>query len=364
MGEPTLLYLIKYVVMERNSNSALSDYASDNPKISVVIPLYNKAHTIVHTLSTVMRQNYADYEVIIVDDGSTDNGVQLILEHFKDPRIRIVSQENAGVSVARNRGVDEAKGEWVAFLDGDDEWHPDYLSTMVNLIDSHSDAGLFLCGGLVRNADGSVYVRIANGYEGYKGRISLFKNPEVFSHTSATIVNKVKFNKTHRFVAGMCKYEDFLATQSLALISDVVYCGLPLTKYIGGVEGQLTHQNINNPKAEESVLLYYKQIVNDSIAAKGEVDKLLRRYLLYNIRHRFKIDIVEHNEEMVFSRWEALSDAVHSIFPSFEMNIFRLSPMLYKFYINVTKVCWRFTGNPRMGQKINLDKIPLSLLNW
>ena len=102
--------------------------------ISVVIPLYNKAHTIVHTLSTVMRQNYADYEVVIVDDGSTDNGVQLILEHFKDPRIRIVSQENAGVSVARNRGVDEAKGEWVAFLDGDDYLHKDFLNVMYKFL--------------------------------------------------------------------------------------------------------------------------------------------------------------------------------------------------------------------------------------
>ena len=71
--------------------------------ISIVIPLYNKAHTIVHTLNAVFKQEYLDFEVIIVDDGSTDNGGDN-QQHFHDNRIRIFHQENQGVSVARNRG--------------------------------------------------------------------------------------------------------------------------------------------------------------------------------------------------------------------------------------------------------------------
>ena len=69
--------------------------------ISVVIPLYNKAHTIVNTLSTVINQIYTDFEIVIVDDGSTDNGVNTIVQHFSDPRIRIINQPNAGVSAAQ-----------------------------------------------------------------------------------------------------------------------------------------------------------------------------------------------------------------------------------------------------------------------
>ena len=102
--------------------------------ISIVIPLYNKAHTIVHTLNAVFKQEYQDFEVIIVDDGSTDNGVGIIQQHFHDNRIRIFHQENQGVSVARNRGVEEARCEYVALLDGDDEWHPDYLKIMTKHI--------------------------------------------------------------------------------------------------------------------------------------------------------------------------------------------------------------------------------------
>ena len=106
--------------------------------ISVIIPLYNKEKTIVHTLSTVMSQTYKCFEVIVVNDGSSDDSVQLINDNFSDSRIRIISQENSGVSVARNKGVEEAKGDWIAFLDADDEWLPDYLSTLMNALIKYS----------------------------------------------------------------------------------------------------------------------------------------------------------------------------------------------------------------------------------
>ena len=123
----------------------------ENIFISIVIPLYNKAHTIVKTLKTVFAQTYQYFEVIIVNDGSTDNGVQLILEHFKDPRIRIISQENAGVSAARNRGIEEAKGDWVAFLDADDEWLPGYLNEISILISEFPHLQMLGTGGYHKN---------------------------------------------------------------------------------------------------------------------------------------------------------------------------------------------------------------------
>lgn len=119
--------------------------------ISVVIPLYNKAHTIVNTLNTVFAQTYQDFEVVIVNDGSTDNSVEVVQQHFNDKRIRIIHQKNAGVSVARNRGVDESKGDYIAFLDGDDEWHPDYLSIINDTISKYPQAGMICTGGLIGN---------------------------------------------------------------------------------------------------------------------------------------------------------------------------------------------------------------------
>ena len=102
-------------------------------QFSVVIPLYNKEGTIVRTLNGVAEQEFKDFEVIIVDDGSTDNGVKLALSYSARFPLRVLSQENAGVSAARNRGVAEARGLYVAFIDADDYWQPSHL-TDLNLV--------------------------------------------------------------------------------------------------------------------------------------------------------------------------------------------------------------------------------------
>jgi glycosyltransferase involved in cell wall biosynthesis len=102
--------------------------------ISVIIPLYNKAHTIVNTLNTVLRQTFQDFEIVIVNDGSTDNGVEVITTAFNDVRIKIINQANGGVSGARNTGADAAQYNYLAFLDADDEWKLGYLAKIYEAI--------------------------------------------------------------------------------------------------------------------------------------------------------------------------------------------------------------------------------------
>ena len=109
---------------------------------SIVIPLYNKEKAIVATLQSVLAQTYTDYEIIVVDDGSKDNSLK-VAKSVNDSRINVIHKENGGVSSARNRGIREAKGDYIALLDGDDLWKPTFLEEQVKLIHDFPKAAMW-----------------------------------------------------------------------------------------------------------------------------------------------------------------------------------------------------------------------------
>ena len=124
-------------------------------KFSVVIPLYNKEHYIEKTIRSVLDQTCSDYEVIVVDDGSKDNSLALARK-FESERVRIIPQENQGVSVARNTGILNAQGEFICFLDADDEWRPDYLATIDDLTVKYPESAIFVTAYAVNMGNGKI----------------------------------------------------------------------------------------------------------------------------------------------------------------------------------------------------------------
>ena len=112
------------------------------PKISVVIPVYNKEKYVKETLQSVLNQDFNDFEIIIVDDGSTDKSLDII-KQFSASKIKIIRQENQGVAIARNTGVAAANAEIVAFLDADDLWLPNHLAEIDKLSQDFPDAGFY-----------------------------------------------------------------------------------------------------------------------------------------------------------------------------------------------------------------------------
>src|ERR1044072_1267030 len=117
-------------------------------RVSIIIPLYNKAPYVRRALDSIQAQTFSDFEVIVVDDGSTDEGARIV-ESYTDARVRLVTQPNAGPGPARNRGIAEAKGEFIAFLDADDEWLPDYLSESLRLLESYGTQAATISSGYI-----------------------------------------------------------------------------------------------------------------------------------------------------------------------------------------------------------------------
>lgn len=111
-----------------------------NTKVSVIIPVYNCAAYVGNTLKSVINQDFEDFEIIVIDDGSTDNSLDVINETLKDCGIfyKVIHQENGGVSVARNHGIDVSSGDYLVFVDGDDYVLPNHLSELYNGIEDFS----------------------------------------------------------------------------------------------------------------------------------------------------------------------------------------------------------------------------------
>jgi hypothetical protein len=122
-------------------------------RVSVVIPLYNKAPYVLRSLDSVFAQTFTDYEVIVVDDGSTDGGGAVVAA-CKDRRVRLISQKNAGPGAARNRGVAEARGDFIAFLDADDEWRPCFLERSLTLLEQYGPETACISSGYVQHPAG------------------------------------------------------------------------------------------------------------------------------------------------------------------------------------------------------------------
>ena len=139
---------------------------------SVVIPLYNKEQSVVKTLDCVLRQTYADYEVIIVNDGSTDESFRVVQEFINTRSLQstwhVIDKGNGGVSSARNRGIMEAHADYIAFLDADDYWDPTYLAEQYQMILDFPDAVMLSTGwGYICNDQKKEIQHHPQNYRGY-----------------------------------------------------------------------------------------------------------------------------------------------------------------------------------------------------
>ena len=137
------------------------------PLVSVIIPLFNKEEYIAEAIRSVLAQTFTDYEIIIVNDGSTDGSVAA-LAPFRD-KVILIEQQNRGPSVARNRGIEVSKGEYIAFLDADDRWFPGKLQHQVAFLEENPEIGWCGTAWLIENADSNRAPRSSVMSRGHDG---------------------------------------------------------------------------------------------------------------------------------------------------------------------------------------------------
>lgn len=196
--------------------------------ISVVIPLYNKESQIAETLRSVLQQSFQDFEIVVVNDGATDGSVAAA-ESVQDDRIRIIHQENAGVSAARNRGIEEARYGLIAFLDADDRWKSDYLQTQYELTQKYPACSVFACNYEFVRADGSVHPTIIRKlpFDGENGILSNYFEVASCSHppicSISIMVRKEAIQSIGGFPTGIKSGEDLLTWARLACEHKIVY---------------------------------------------------------------------------------------------------------------------------------------------
>ena len=219
-------------------------------------------------LESVMSQTYKDWECIIVNDGSTDESLRVVEDYIRETMsderlaIRVISQKNAGVAAARNRGVKESRGEYVCFLDADDWWEPNFIDEIDRLIIDYPDAGIY-CTNYIYYKPGKTHValKLPRGYMDYP---KAYLQGPMPIWTGATCMPRNVFDEMGEFPVGIQLGEDFLLWAKTATHYKVAFCEKPLAYYNNDVPSSL--RATRNLHAPEYHMLFHLDPLEKEVA--------------------------------------------------------------------------------------------------
>ncbi|MBZ4043052.1 glycosyltransferase family 2 protein [Flavobacterium hibisci] len=241
------------------------------PQISVIIPLYNKEDSIKATVDSVLNQAFKNFELLIIDDGSTDNSLK-VLSEFDDDRIKIVTKKNGGVSEARNYGVEISSTEYIFFLDADDIISDFCLSVFIDLIEKYKNASVFVANFKVINPDQTEYI-YCKGREEFlvKNNFKALWDTTVFPRTGSMVVKKSCFLEVGFFNTDISLYEDLELILRLFRIYKIAYSPKIVLNYI--CEFNTLSKKLSPLKREFSYYADYQD--------KGFYEKLIISEVIY-----------------------------------------------------------------------------------
>ncbi|TQQ82509.1 glycosyltransferase [Halonotius roseus] len=229
---------------------------TDGPRVSVIIPTYNRDEILPRAVDSALAQTVADIEVLVVDDGSSD-GTQAVVEAIEDSRVRYLAHDtNRGVSAARNTGITAASGEYVAFLDSDDEWLPRKLDRQLSVLDSRDErwvgaycdiasTGLSMAGRVAAAVSETLF-RSSAPREGGRELAEALLSMQVFMGPGSTLlVDRDVVTSTGGFDEGLSIYEDWDLVLRVLSVGNLAYVGEPLavTHFTGDAPAEAYVEN-------------------------------------------------------------------------------------------------------------------------
>ncbi len=239
------------------------------PLISVIIPNYNYAHFLPQAIESVLAQTYPRIEIVVVDDGSKDNSIEVLKSY--GARVRVIEQQNQGVARVRNRGVAESGGEYVAFLDADDLWLPSKIEKQVARLLAEPGLGLVHCGVEEIDKAGAPLRLLLNGQEGWVAKeLVLFERAVILGGGSGFIVSRSVFESLGGFDARLSTSADWDFFFRVAARHKIGFLPEPLVRY--RMHGTNMHGNIK--LMEHDMLLAYSKAFTEPAP---EIERLRRR---------------------------------------------------------------------------------------
>lgn len=294
-----------------------------DPLITVIIPTYNREKTICRAIDSVLRQSYKRLELLVVDDCSLDNTVEVV-RTYKDERIRLIRlSKNCGANVARNRGIYEAKGEYIAFQDSDDEWMIDKLSIQLEYMINQNKKVCYCPYILHDNNEIRILPRNAEDKEMYEnGVVEILKQKNVIS-TQTIIFHKSIIDKTGIFDETLSRLQDYEFAIRLAHFFEIGYVNQALVN-VYREKNCITNNRDALADACKKILIKHISFV--------DVESLLYRYLGYcewyglnEIYWRYLEEIIlvlkKKGEEQKIKRIENVKDSMLQWFLYFCNNI-------------------------------------------
>lgn len=299
---------------------------------SIIIPLYNKSPYIEKALHSVISQTFQNFEVIIVDDGSTDGSAQQVEKLFQSQALfpekyKLIKQPNQGVSTARNNGVKLAVYDFIAFLDADDWWSPEYLENMKQLIEKYPQAGIYASSynKVKYGKTTPAKIGVIDGFQ--DGLINYF---QVYTKTlwmpiwtGATIIKKAVFEELEGFKPQLKLGEDFDLWVRVAENYPVAFINKPLAFYNQDVEVNIRATGVKLYEPEDHVLFNdYNQLIIENKDFRLLFEKLaLYGFIPYYLRKKNTKEICKILKGVQWKNHPFKYRLIYLILPGF---IFRL----------------------------------------